>query len=239
MMSDPPDTPPTPEPTTKLGGADNRTEVDVYRKERDEALEELTKVKQDLGQVKKRLADLQMLQELEKEAKAKAKEKSKSSSGSKKKKKKEDKDSLGLHPTPSISPSAQLLLSLSTPARKHPVIPGLEDDEDSKEFYTKVAEAFPSMTLSDVLEAETKFLAADKDRNGVIDVDELDRVLIKGVTVFTPGKVQEILQELDTDESGTIDFLEALGVMTKLSHHRRTNLPDQVKEHHKKVCSLQ
>ncbi|XP_067682000.1 uncharacterized protein [Haliotis asinina] len=236
MMSAPPDTPPTPEPTTKLGGAENRNQADVYRRERDEALEELTKVKQDLMQVKKRLADLQMLQELEKEAKGKEKSKS---SGSKKKKKKEDKDSLGLDPTPSLSPSTQLLLSLSTPARKHPAIPGLEDDDDSKEFYSKVAEAFPSMTLSDVLEAESRFLAADKDHNGVIDVDELDRVLIKSVTVFTPGKVQEILTELDTDESGTIDFLEALAVMNKLSHHRRTNLPDQVKEHHKKVCSLQ
>ncbi|XP_046344658.1 calmodulin-like protein 8 isoform X2 [Haliotis rufescens] len=224
-------------PTSKAatGGADAQREIDAYRKEKEEAVAELAKVKTDLEQVKKKLAELQILQEIEKGIKEKA---NKSSSASKKKKKKE-KDSLGLSTSPSLSPSAQLLLSLATPACKHPKIPGIEDDEDSKAFYSKVAEAFPTMRLSDVLEAEKKFLAADKDHNGVIDVDELDRVLIVSVTVFTPGKVEEILKEMDTDGSGTIEFLEALSVMEKLSHNRRINLPDQVKHQQGKVCSVQ
>ena len=93
-----------------------------------------------------------------------------------------------------------------------------------------MAERFPRLTLSAVLNTEKQFAEADGNNDGVrvrryqydwsiyiahtqtIDLDELEQVLDKCGLLFTKKQVQEILHTIDTDDSGTLDVMECLEV---------------------------
>lgn len=46
----------------------------------------------------------------------------------------------------------------------------------------------------------------------VVDREEIDDVLSKDVAMFTPAQVEEIIKEIDKDNTGDLDFTEVLAV---------------------------
>ncbi|CAH1262724.1 Hypp2572 [Branchiostoma lanceolatum] len=114
-----------------------------------------------------------------------------------------------------------------------------EDEQDTYKYYTEIAEKFPNMKLSTILDAEKKFVAADEDGNGTIDEDELEKILDTENTMFTKDQVKSIMKEVDLDETGNLDFLECLTVMDRLQSHRKTNLPSSLQNNRSNVCVVQ
>ncbi|XP_078675516.1 uncharacterized protein LOC144913152 isoform X2 [Branchiostoma floridae x Branchiostoma belcheri] len=114
-----------------------------------------------------------------------------------------------------------------------------EDEQDTYRYYTEIAEKFPNMKLSTILDAEKKFVAADEDGNGTIDEDELEKILDTENTMFTKDQVKSIMKEVDSDETGNLDFLECLAVMDRLQSHRKTNLPSSLQNNKSNVCVVQ
>ncbi|KAI8480019.1 hypothetical protein Bbelb_422680, partial [Branchiostoma belcheri] len=110
---------------------------------------------------------------------------------------------------------------------------------DTYRYYTEIAEKFPNMKLSTILDAEKKFVAADEDGNGTIDEDELEKILDTENTMFTKDQVKSIMKEVDSDETGNLDFLECLAVMDRLQSHRKTNLPSSLQNNKSNVCVVQ
>lgn len=114
--------------------------------------------------------------------------------------------------------------------------------EDTDRFYKEVAERFPRLTLSAVLNTEKQFAEADGNNDGTIDLDELERVLDKCGLLFTKKQVQEILHTIDTDDSGTLDVMECLEIIDRITQNRVTDLPralTQSTEVRSRLCSVQ
>ncbi|XP_035676619.1 myb-like protein X [Branchiostoma floridae] len=114
-----------------------------------------------------------------------------------------------------------------------------EDEQDTYRYYTEIAEKFPNMKLSTILDAEKKFVAADEDGNGTIDEGELEKILDTDNTMFTKDQVKGIMKEVDLDDTGNLDFLECLAIMDRLQSHRKTNLPSSLQNNKSNVCVVQ
>ncbi|XP_033735288.1 uncharacterized protein LOC117323890 [Pecten maximus] len=127
------------------------------------------------------------------------------------------------------------------PAVRHPPIPGKEKlSQNTYAYYNAIAEDYPLLPLGIFLNAEKKFNEADINGDGVVDRDEIDSVLTKtDATMFTPKQVEEIIQEIDKDATGTLDFCEVLAVLEKMGRRRNTKLPAAINDNKEKVCAIQ
>ncbi|XP_070578117.1 uncharacterized protein [Ptychodera flava] len=103
------------------------------------------------------------------------------------------------------------------------------DERDTYKYYTEIAEKFPNIKLSTVISAEKKFVEADVNGNGTIDADELEKLFDRNDFMFTKQQIQEILREVDRDNSEDLDFFECLTVIEKLQMNRKTNLPQSLR----------
>ncbi|XP_065919763.1 uncharacterized protein [Dysidea avara] len=114
--------------------------------------------------------------------------------------------------------------------------------EDPEQFYKEIAERFPKIALSAVLNAEKRFVEADSNGDGTIDADELEKMLDQSGLLFSKKQAQEILATIDMDDTGTLDFMECLEVIDKITQNRATNLPQvlttstEVRSH---LCTIQ
>ncbi|XP_064621632.1 uncharacterized protein LOC135484253 [Lineus longissimus] len=128
----------------------------------------------------------------------------------------------------------------STGFLRHPVIPGKEAlSEVTYEYYTEISASFPDLRISLLLSCERKFVAADKDNNGSIDVDELDAILTNSKMMFTKKQVQDIIKSLDTDDTGSLDFMEVLTVVDRLSKNKNAKLPSALEQNKSAICVVQ
>eukprot|EP00049_Salpingoeca_infusionum_P010436 m.179459 g.179459 ORF g.179459 m.179459 type:complete len:301 (+) comp14641_c1_seq4:110-1012(+) len=94
---------------------------------------------------------------------------------------------------------------------------GGEDDDEALGVidYEAVAQRFPNMKISEVVEFETRFKEADEDNSGLIDQNELHVVLAK--TSIDQALADEIARKYDLDFTVGVDFLDCLLVYTELS----------------------
>ncbi|XP_060062897.1 uncharacterized protein LOC132543412 [Ylistrum balloti] len=139
-------------------------------------------------------------------------------------------------PAPTPPPAAR-----AQTAVRHPPILGKEElSEDTYGYYTAIGEKFPALPLAMVLNAEKKFNEADVNGDGVVDKDEIDNVLTKtDVAMFTPKQVEEIIKEIDKDDTGDLDFCEVLAVLEKMGRRRNSKLPAAINDNKEKVCAIQ
>lgn len=233
-----------------------------YIKERDAALEDVKKAQADLRETQSKLYDaILLIEDLEKKVKEyETNEKSSKGTGGKKAGAGPRRKSMAQTKTSTLGVKGNDVkgstLSLQADAKDsrggansarsspapmvyHPPIPSQEPCADSREYYWKLAEKFPTLPMFQVLDAEKKFIKADIDKNGSIDKNELDKVLMDTVGMFTQKQVDEIFQEVDQDHNETLDFYEVLFVLNKLFTRRRTNLPQSVQQNYTKTCSIQ
>ncbi|XP_052270877.1 uncharacterized protein LOC127871752 isoform X2 [Dreissena polymorpha] len=124
---------------------------------------------------------------------------------------------------------------------KHPPIPSFQPPDGVRcMFYWQIADQFPFMTLHRALTTELKFINADADQSGLIEMCEL-----RGLLKSTLGEdvsdltIEGTFNEIDTDKSGTLDFLEVLTVVDSLVQRRENTLPLTVKNEYSKVCVMQ
>ncbi|XP_052768589.1 uncharacterized protein LOC128208916 [Mya arenaria] len=216
----------------------------TYIKERDAALKEAADARAELRETQSRLYDaLQLIESLEKKT-GEGKKTSKKSVATKKKTDKPNglatKTSTSLASSGVSSARTSAPVSARTDGRLyHPPIDAVDPSADSKEYYWKIAEKFSQLPMFTILDAERKFIKADADGSGTIDIDEMDRVLSESVGMFTPKQLADIMAEMDTDKSGTLDFMEVLTVINRLVSHRKTNLPQSMQQNYSKTCSIQ
>ena len=64
-------------------------------------------------------------------------------------------------------------------------------------------------------EFKEAFNIFDKDKDGYITIKELDQIMKKLGQAPTESELQNMINEVDIDGNGTIDFREFLGIMTK------------------------
>ncbi|KAH3807501.1 hypothetical protein DPMN_135844 [Dreissena polymorpha] len=98
---------------------------------------------------------------------------------------------------------------------KHPPIPSFQPPDGVRcMYYWQIADQFPFMTLHRAPTTELKFIKADTDQSGLIEMCEL-----RGLLKSTLGEdVSDVMiectfNEIDTDKSGTLNFLEVLTVV--------------------------
>lgn len=143
--------------------------------------------------------------------------------------------------TPNDTPAPTPPPPSSTSSVRHPPIPGEEEKlKDTYEYYTAIGKLFPTLPLATVLNAEMKFNQADVNGDGVVDREEIDSVLTRSdVALFTPKQIEEIMQEIDKDDNGTLDFCEVLTVLDKMGRRRNSKLPAAINDNKEKVCAIQ
>jgi Ca2+-binding EF-hand superfamily protein len=78
-----------------------------------------------------------------------------------------------------------------------------------------VERKLPKLTEEQILEFKEAFKLFDKDNGGSIDVDELKDALESLGQVVTEESVQELVDEVDEDGSGEIEFDEFLVLMSR------------------------
>ncbi|KAH3858987.1 uncharacterized protein LOC127871759 [Dreissena polymorpha] len=229
-----------------------------YIKERDAALESVKSAQDELRETQCRLYDaLQLVETLQKSSKSDTKAKGGGGGGGAAAKKTPGKKSVstgaakhenglsvksGTSATSSGVSSArasQISYTRTDGGALHPPIPDVDPNADTKEYYWKIAEKYPQLPMFTVLDAESKFMKADADHSGTIDMEELDKVLSDTVGMFTQKQLTEIMVEIDLDHNNTVDFMEALTVINKLVSRRKTNLPQSVQQNYSKTCVLQ
>jgi hypothetical protein len=64
------------------------------------------------------------------------------------------------------------------------------------------------------------FDSVDIDKGGAIDVKELNKMLETVGVKMSEDELKEIMKEYDTDNTGTIDFIEFVQIFTKLLHEQ-------------------
>ena len=79
----------------------------------------------------------------------------------------------------------------------------------------KVAKKLPKLTEEQILEFKEAFKLFDKDSGGSIDAEELKDALESLGQVVTEESVQELVDEVDEDGSGEIEFDEFLVLMSR------------------------
>eukprot|EP00245_Coleochaete_scutata_P006404 TRINITY_DN2082_c0_g9_i1.p1 TRINITY_DN2082_c0_g9~~TRINITY_DN2082_c0_g9_i1.p1 ORF type:complete len:161 (-),score=34.16 TRINITY_DN2082_c0_g9_i1:48-530(-) len=65
------------------------------------------------------------------------------------------------------------------------------------------------------------FQAVDRNKNGLITLDELQNALSKIGHTFGPNAISSIMETVDVDGSGTIDYTEFVGATLKLSRAKK------------------
>ncbi|XP_053393210.1 uncharacterized protein LOC123545465 [Mercenaria mercenaria] len=229
-----------------------------YIKERDAAVEEAQKAQAELRETQCKLYDSILLtEELEKKLKElEVNQKTSKTTGKKSttttKKKLTDaspkgrrmsvKSAVSIEGNPRRTGFVSSAVSSARAAEGglyHPPIVDLEPVADSRDYYWKLAEKFPTLPMFQILDAEKKFIKADTDKSGYIDKEELDKVLSDNVGLFTPAQLDTIFKEIDLDNSETLDFHEVLFVINKLFSRRKTNLPQSVQQNYSKTCNVQ
>ncbi|XP_045187721.1 uncharacterized protein LOC123545466 [Mercenaria mercenaria] len=124
----------------------------------------------------------------------------------------------------------------------HPPVPAFNPPDGKRcTYYWQIADSFPYMTLHRVLSTEIKFMEADDDQSGLLELDELKTLLksILGEQNVTDKMVEKTFKEIDQDESGTLDFSEVLGIVDVMIQRGNTNLPSTLQKDYSKVCSIQ
>ncbi|CAK8692725.1 uncharacterized protein LOC143461746 [Clavelina lepadiformis] len=126
-----------------------------------------------------------------------------------------------------------------------PVVNGTSSEEtdkwreDAKALVRlkEIAQKFPELKLSVILTSETFFKESDINNDGTIDMQELENLLMKGGHLFTNKELAEIMNQIDVDKSGSIDFMEYLMVMDRIQQRKRVNLPQTLTR--SKTCKIQ
>ena len=72
-----------------------------------------------------------------------------------------------------------------------------------------------SLTSEQILEFREAFQAFDKDGNGSITTKELGTVMRSLGQNLSEAEIKEIIDEVDEDKNGTIDFQEFLSLMAR------------------------
>ncbi|KAL4238025.1 hypothetical protein ACF0H5_002736 [Mactra antiquata] len=125
---------------------------------------------------------------------------------------------------------------------QHPPVPSYHPPDGKRcTFYWQVADSFPFMTLHRVLTTEIKFIEADEDQSGLLELKELQVLMegLLGTKNVSPKIVEKTFNEIDTDGSGNIDFLEVLAIVDAMVQRNKTNLPSAVQNEYSKTCSIQ
>ena len=84
------------------------------------------------------------------------------------------------------------------------------------------------LTEEQIAKYKKAFSLYDKDGDGTITTKELETAMRSLGQNPTQGELQEMIYELDTDGSGSIDFAEFLAVMTRKT--TEDNSEDEIKE---------
>lgn len=99
----------------------------------------------------------------------------------------------------------------------------LLEEEDKEEIgklnfdsFCRVAMHFLDDEDNEVMQKELKeaFRLYDKDGNGYIPTSSLREILMALDDQLTPDQLDEMIGEIDTDGSGTVDFEEFMEMMT-------------------------
>lgn len=125
----------------------------------------------------------------------------------------------------------------------------INDKTDSdKLIYQEIARRYPDVPLSTVLIAQTKFAEADLDRNGTIDINELEKMLDlvsqQGGTgfLYTKKQVESIFRKIDLDKTNSIDFFECIEILEMIRQNKAKDLPIEatsIQQNKSAVCSIQ
>lgn len=235
-------------------------EILAYVRERDEAREDQKKVEEELQEVKSKLYDAnnkverlkRSLNHAQKQGAANApkggqatklapppaKGKAPAAKGGVDKAKKAESASSTPNVTPAPTPPPAP--PRPTTSVRHPPIIGKEElSDDTYAYYTALGEMFPLLPMLTILNAEKKYNEADVNGDGVVDREEIDDVLSKDVAMFTPAQVEEIIKEIDKDNTGDLDFTEVLAVLEKMTRRRNHKLPAAINDNKDKVCAIQ
>lgn len=84
------------------------------------------------------------------------------------------------------------------------------------------------MDENTIAEFKEAFALFDKDNDGTITTTELGTVMRSLGQAPTDSELQDMINEVDVDGSGTIDFQEFLEMMTK--HMKETDTEQELKE---------
>lgn len=93
-----------------------------------------------------------------------------------------------------------------------------EEEEEEDTFQLDlIAERFPALPLSVVLDCERKFLEADTDNSGLIERKELDTIVrtVQGGSV-SPDAVNAIIAQHHLDIDQGLDFLDCMTIVVAL-----------------------
>ncbi|XP_033102962.1 uncharacterized protein LOC117105792 [Anneissia japonica] len=112
-------------------------------------------------------------------------------------------------------------------------------NKDTYSYYKEIAEKYPMLRLSVLLAAEERFIEADINNDGTIDAYELDKILENSRMLFTKQQVRDIVKEIDSDGSNSLDFIECLAVIDRLHQNKKTALPTSLEQNKSTVCSIQ
>ena len=74
---------------------------------------------------------------------------------------------------------------------------------------------FDNLTEEQIIEFREAFQAFDKDGNGSITTKELGTVMRSLGQNLSEGEIKEVIDEVDEDKNGTIDFQEFLSLMAR------------------------
>ena len=74
----------------------------------------------------------------------------------------------------------------------------------------------PLLTQDNLRKYKSLFDSVDVDKGGEIDVKELNQMLEKVGITMKEEELKEIMKEYDTNETGTIDYIEFVQIFTKL-----------------------
>lgn len=124
---------------------------------------------------------------------------------------------------------------------QHPPVPSFTPPDGKRcTYYWQVADLFPYMTLYRALTTELKFIEADADQSGLLELGEL-KTLLKSVLGenISDKMVEKTFNEIDQDGSGTLDFSEVLTIVDAMIQREHTNLPSTMQKEYTKVCSIQ
>lgn len=104
----------------------------------------------------------------------------------------------------------------------------------------EISEKYPSMKVSTFVNSKKKFLQADVNGDGTVDVEELTKILESSGLFFTTVQVRQILKTLDGDQNAELDFEEVLQVVSQLENNpnRRADIPQSLKDSKSQVCAV-
>mmetsp|Transcript_49040 Transcript_49040/g.60275 ORF Transcript_49040/g.60275 Transcript_49040/m.60275 type:complete len:160 (-) Transcript_49040:130-609(-) len=86
----------------------------------------------------------------------------------------------------------------------------------------------PGLTDVEIAEFWEAFALFDEDRNGVITTSELGKVMRSLGQQPTESDLQAMINEVDSDGTGTIDFPEFLSLMSVKMH--QSDVEEEIKE---------